>query len=469
MSLVLLLITLLPLLQAKQDCVPGDWSDWSNCDKTCGAIGTRERTRKIQVLPSSDGRPCSDFQFEEIDPCNRVCFNGGVVSTNECVCQRGWAGACCDYDINECDNANGGCQQQCTNIEGSWTCSCYNGYKEDASKTCKDIDECAKENRLTLSGCQDYCMNFAGGFKCACAPPKILEHNNRTCSDENWCVTHTDAQGCKGGCVLVNNEYKCVCPTGHKLQDDGFTCKDIDECSNPNFCVGGTCQNLNYTAICSCGSVRGLDAEGRKCIDVDECLAGMNQCSHICENRNAGHVCLCPAGYVIGADHKTCIDDDECSHDPSPCSHSCTNLDGSFSCLCPDGWALQDDDMTCCEIGKCPSLSSKNPNAEGGSHGWTIAGSVLAVIIVVGVLLLVYRQLKRTQSSNEKVMRAIRTGDAPDVYYNRGADNIELETRGVGLTMGLGATTSGGGLAEQTAAPYHTFGSTTHRNKHSVD
>lgn len=63
-------------------------------------------------------------------------------------------------------------------------------------------------------------------------------------------------------------------------------------------------------------------------------------------------------------------------------------------------------------------------------------------------------------------MRAIRTGDAPDVYYNRGADNIELETRGVGLTMGLGATTSG---AEQTAAPYHTFGSTTHRNKHSID
>ena len=31
-------------------------------------------------------------------------------------------------DINECDDNNGGCSQICTNTEGSYECSCTNGY-----------------------------------------------------------------------------------------------------------------------------------------------------------------------------------------------------------------------------------------------------------------------------------------------------------------------------------------------------
>ena len=39
----------------------------------------------------------------------------------------------CDFsiivlDINECEDNNGGCSQICTNTEGSFDCSCTDGY-----------------------------------------------------------------------------------------------------------------------------------------------------------------------------------------------------------------------------------------------------------------------------------------------------------------------------------------------------
>ena len=35
-------------------------------------------------------------------------------------------------DINECDEGISGCNQTCTNTNGSYICSCYNGYVLDA-------------------------------------------------------------------------------------------------------------------------------------------------------------------------------------------------------------------------------------------------------------------------------------------------------------------------------------------------
>ena len=32
-------------------------------------------------------------------------------------------------DKDECALANGGCQHNCTNTDGSYKCSCYSGYK----------------------------------------------------------------------------------------------------------------------------------------------------------------------------------------------------------------------------------------------------------------------------------------------------------------------------------------------------
>ena len=37
----------------------------------------------------------------------------------------------CSIDINECETANGGCEQMCSNTIGSFACSCTVGYRLD--------------------------------------------------------------------------------------------------------------------------------------------------------------------------------------------------------------------------------------------------------------------------------------------------------------------------------------------------
>ena len=39
--------------------------------------------------------------------------------------------SCGLLDINECDTANGGCEHNCTNTIGSFSCSCDTGYQLD--------------------------------------------------------------------------------------------------------------------------------------------------------------------------------------------------------------------------------------------------------------------------------------------------------------------------------------------------
>lgn len=53
-------------------------------------------------------------------------------------------------DIDECETDNGGCDQICVNLKGSYMCDCKEGYVMSANDTCIDEDECAEDN----GGCQ---------------------------------------------------------------------------------------------------------------------------------------------------------------------------------------------------------------------------------------------------------------------------------------------------------------------------
>jgi len=50
----------------------------------------------------------------------------------------------CSIDINECDTANGGCEQLCSNTIGSFACSCGVGYQLDEND----------------SNCSGECVNY---------------------------------------------------------------------------------------------------------------------------------------------------------------------------------------------------------------------------------------------------------------------------------------------------------------------
>ena len=106
-------------------------------------------------------------------------------------------------DINECNSSNGGCEQTCTNVDGSFFCSCWSGYTLDNNSlnctgetlhhsvliilvftlncyTNADIDECSTNN----GGCEHICTNSQGNFTCSCFPGYELD-NQFNCSSKN--------------------------------------------------------------------------------------------------------------------------------------------------------------------------------------------------------------------------------------------------------------------------------------------
>jgi hypothetical protein len=70
-------------------------------------------------------------------------------------------------NIDECTAGTDLCDtnSQCTDTDGSYTCSCVSGYTGDGI-TCTDIDECF----IKSDNCSDTekCVNTVGGFTCEC-------------------------------------------------------------------------------------------------------------------------------------------------------------------------------------------------------------------------------------------------------------------------------------------------------------
>ena len=75
----------------------------------------------------------------------------------------------------------GGCAQTCTNVPGSYFCSCESGYhlmSDDLG--CVDVDECAEN----LHGCTQTCTNSLGSYNCSCDPGYWLASDGQMCNGE---------------------------------------------------------------------------------------------------------------------------------------------------------------------------------------------------------------------------------------------------------------------------------------------
>ena len=97
-------------------------------------------------------------------------------------------------DINECLSYKGGCEYQCTNTQGSYTCSCPTGYSLYSHTACK-----GKSSHI-----QNSCL-------------KII-----ICIDINECSSHNG--GCSSICKNTPGSFYCQCHIGYSLANDGFTC-----------------------------------------------------------------------------------------------------------------------------------------------------------------------------------------------------------------------------------------------------
>ncbi|KAK2847059.1 hypothetical protein Q5P01_010058 [Channa striata] len=321
---------------------------------------------------------------EEMGCLHRVCgantcFNGGRCAESGdhiCTCPLGFKGTQCQYDVNECEVDEGGCEGYCCNTIGSYYCKCPEGRRLGPDgNTCHDLNECETLN----GGCQQTCINTPGSYLCECSEGFRMHADGRTCIALNSCSVLNG--GCEHKCVdMGNNHYKCECRKDYQLTRDGRHCQLRDPCEEGNGGCTQLCLSEGDRVQCSCRPGFTLAGNAKNCEDIDECRFELGAdgkqcyriemeiinsceknnggCSHYCEHTTNGPLCSCNHGFQLDHDRKTCVDRNECISEESCCSHACRNYPGGYECSCKDGHRLNPDGCGCDDIDECLAESS---------------------------------------------------------------------------------------------------------------
>jgi len=261
---------------------------------------------------------------------------------NECV------------DDNECLTHDCGENTVCTNLPGSFACSCAAGYVGDNSGdslTCTDIDECASDAHNCDANAT--CHNTSGSFMCKCNTG--YSGDGILCEDDDECIDPVCNE--HATCSNTDGSFECSCNSG--FSGDGFSCTDIDECeaavaklSDGDSCdVNALCENTIGGFTCTCNA--GYEGTGFVCTDIDECAdANLNNCdaNAVCTNSEASFSCACVNGFT--GDGVSCIDDCDIE---STCEENftCSHIeDGTAVCDCINGFQLNDEGA-CVDIDEC--------------------------------------------------------------------------------------------------------------------
>ncbi|XP_044850454.1 adhesion G protein-coupled receptor E3-like [Mauremys mutica] len=187
----------------------------------------------------------------------------------------------CD-DINEClgpSQADCGPNANCINLAGSYYCRCTDGYEPSSGKanfthasenSCRDIDECLGPSPADC-GPHAICTNVPGSYNCSCidgykpSPGKAnFKHaSEKSCQDIDECLGPSPADcGPHANCNNTPGSYYCTCIDGYEPSSGkaNFThasensCRDIDECNKtPDICgPNATCINTIGSYRCEC-------------------------------------------------------------------------------------------------------------------------------------------------------------------------------------------------------------------------
>ncbi|TRY92735.1 hypothetical protein DNTS_024822 [Danionella cerebrum] len=178
--------------------------------------------------------PCSKEGYER-------CVDGQGKFT--CVCKAGWRGQRCEQDIDECLDPDfpAGCSQTCSNLPGSFVCSCEKGFYLQDRVHCIEslifqgnrvqsnyIDECV----LYPSECvlPSRCVNAPGTYECRCSTGYAYNKSTFSCEDIDECLQQPAV--CEGECVNVEGSFQCFCDgrLGLQLAQDARACEKIPEC-----------------------------------------------------------------------------------------------------------------------------------------------------------------------------------------------------------------------------------------------
>ncbi|OWK59643.1 Fibrillin-2 [Lonchura striata] len=363
-----------------------------------------------ELSPSQE--ECLDVN--ECSLSDSLCRNGrcvNMVGTYQCFCDSGYqptpdrqacTGKCCaptrgissrltainvaSPDIDECMIMNGGCDTHCTNSEGSYECSCSDGYALMPDvRTCADIDECENNPDICDGG---QCSNIPGEYRCLCYDGFMVSIDMKSCVGKIQahpgeadrippailclgicsvtamamvCFVLVDVNECEIGahncdmhasCVNVPGSFKCSCREG--WVGNGIKCIDLDECSNGTQRCSANAQCVNSLGSYHCACAEGFTGDGFTCSDVDECAENVNLCENgQCLNAPGTFRCECEMGFTPASDSKSCQDTDECSFQNICLFGTCNNLPGMFRCICDDGYELDRTGGNCTDIDEC--------------------------------------------------------------------------------------------------------------------
>ncbi|XP_033116955.1 spondin-1-like [Anneissia japonica] len=260
-----------------QMCHIGQWSEWTPCTKMCGPGGIQFRSRE---------NDCFDLQHflnytSEQRACNVYCFYGEIPSnvSNECICQSGYGGECCECKIQDCEltpwsewsactrvcgpqgtrfrtrnvakpsacggstcpgilteieECNGKCYNNGTLDEGD-SCTCPAGYNGQCCE-CK-IQDCVMTLWSDWSVCSHTCGPHGTSFR-----TRNVQNASR-CGGTECSAIFTEQKPCNRMCdnegLLDNDAGECKCPDGFSGQC--CQCKNVD-CELSNWSEWSTCE-----------------------------------------------------------------------------------------------------------------------------------------------------------------------------------------------------------------------------------
>ncbi|KAL9986757.1 hypothetical protein ACROYT_G000947 [Oculina patagonica] len=189
------------------------------------------------------------------------CNEGFMLDTNKVTCS----------DVDECKSYHmHGCQHYCNNTLGGYFCSCRKGYQLTSNnRTCTDVDECAPRNitgsneTATRSACHHICSNVEGSFLCSCRKGYVLMYDKKQCKDVDEC--QIGSHSCEHNCHNTDGGYRCTCKSGYKLSSDGKRCK-AQPCEeiHPPWQGNMTCSGIVTDANCTFSCNPGYDLVGSK-------------------------------------------------------------------------------------------------------------------------------------------------------------------------------------------------------------
>ncbi|HQN72400.1 MAG TPA: lectin like domain-containing protein [bacterium] len=295
---------------AGEECEPGEGPC---CTSECKFVA-------VDTVCSSATHPC------ELDakctgssgscPENQPAENGTDCDLDSSLCtQDKCQGGTCNAGVMVvCDDSKPCTDDTCNPSTG--TCQ----YVNDNSNSCTDGNGCTVGDSCNsgscVSGaaanCDQNCTNNEPGYICTCGSGYILNVDGHTCDDINECTAGTDNCDANATCANTTGSFTCTCNSGYS--GSGTTCSDINECTlgTDNCDANATCANTTGSFTCTCNS--GYSGNGVTCSDINECTLGTDNCDQSCENTSGGFTCSCEIGYELNVDGHTCDDIAECGN-----------------------------------------------------------------------------------------------------------------------------------------------------------